>query len=344
MDDILVTIIMPVYNAELYLRETIESILAQSYRNFIFMIINDGSTDQTEKIILEYKDERIRYIVNEKNLGIVKTLNKGIALSHTKYIARMDADDICDTKRLEQQINIMEKDSQIALLGTWAELIDEQGRIVGKLTPYTDDKSIRTALLFSNIFVHSSVMIRRSILENNSWKYDESHKAVEDYGLWIKISNQYKVEILPEMLLKYRLNTNGIMSNENKDITSMLKNRSIIYKYLLSEKEIDISEKDIFDYTVFVNGYSIAINLQYIIKLLSKIRFKILKEDQYDIKLFDNFVSGLYRGYSAHINISIYKFYKYLLENYIWKRTKVIKETIKYLMTRVKNRMKEERQ
>lgn len=80
------------------------------------MIINDGSTDQSETIILEYKDERIQYISNEENLGIVKTLNKGIALSHTKYISRMDADDICDPKRLERQISVMEKDSQITLL------------------------------------------------------------------------------------------------------------------------------------------------------------------------------------------------------------------------------------
>ena len=151
MEDTLVTIIMPVYNAELYLRDAIESVLAQSYKKFIFMIINDGSTDQSETIILEYKDERIQYISNEENLGIVKTLNKGIALSHTKYISRMDADDICDPKRLERQISVMEKDSQITLLGTWAELIDEKGKAVGKLTPYTDDKSIRTALLFSNI-------------------------------------------------------------------------------------------------------------------------------------------------------------------------------------------------
>ena len=340
MEDTLVTIIMPVYNAELYLRDAIESVLAQSYKKFIFMIINDGSTDQSETIILEYKDERIQYISNEENLGIVKTLNKGIALSHTKYISRMDADDICDPKRLERQISVMEKDSQITLLGTWAELIDEKGKAVGKLTPYTDDKSIRTALLFSNIFVHSSVMIRRCILEKNHWKYEENHKAVEDYGLWTKISNQYKVEILPEMLLKYRLNTNGIMSNENKNITGMLKNRSVIYEYLLSEMKIDVSNKGIFDYTVFVNGYTEVIDLQYIIKLLSKIRFKILIEDTYDVNLFDNFVSGLYRGYSYHNNISIYEFYKYLLENYIWKNPKVLKETVKYFMTKMKNRVK----
>ena len=87
MEDKLVTIIMPVYNAELYLKDAIESVLAQSYKNFIFMIINDGSTDQTEKIILEYKDERIQYISNEENLGIVKTLNKGL-LCHIQSILR----------------------------------------------------------------------------------------------------------------------------------------------------------------------------------------------------------------------------------------------------------------
>lgn len=104
--------------------------------------------------------------------------------------------------------------------------------------------------------------------------------------------------------------------------------------------KIDVSNKGIFDYTVFVNGYTEVIDLQYIIKLLSKIRFKILKEDTYDVNLFDNFVSGLYRGYSYHNNISIYEFYKYLLENYIWKNPKVLKETVKYFMTKMKNRVK----
>ena len=339
MEDRLVTIIMPVYNAELYLRDAIESVLAQSYKKFIFMIINDGSTDQTEKIILEYEDEKIQYISNEENLGIVKTLNKGIALSHTKYIARMDADDICDPKRLEQQINVMEQDSQIALLGTWAELIDEQGKHVGKLTPYTDDKSIRTALLFSNIFVHSSVMIRRHILEMNDWRYDEQHKAVEDYGLWIKISNKYKVQILPEMLLKYRLNTNGIMSNENKNIVEMLKNRSVIYKELLLNIGIEKTSNFILEYTFFLNGHGKNINIQDMIKLLQEIRMEI-NQELYDINLFDNLVSGVYRNFANQVNISIPMFYQYLLKSYIWSKPKMIKEIVKYFLTKMKSRIK----
>lgn len=143
-------------------------------------------------------------------------------------------------------------------------------------------------------------MIRRHILEMNDWRYDEHHKAVEDYGLWIKISNKYKVQILPEMLLKYRLNTNGIMSNENKNVMEMLKNRSVIYKELLVEKKIVISDNDILDYTVFVNGYDRLINIECIIKLLVEIRRKIINQEIYDIKLFDDFVSGLYRGYNEY--------------------------------------------
>lgn len=104
--------------------------------------------------------------------------------------------------------------------------------------------------------------------------------------------------------------------------------------------KIDVSTKDIFDYSVFVNGYASVIDLQYIIKLLSKIRFKILRENTYDINLFDSFVSGLYRGYSDHSNIPIYEFYKCLLENYIWEKPRVIKETVKYFMTKMKNGVK----
>src|ERR1017187_7276972 len=114
-----ITVLMPVYNAAPFLREAIDSILNQTFKNFELLIINDGSTDNCEEIILTYKDPRIRYIKNETNIKLISTLNKGIKLSKGKYIVRMDADDISFPDRIEKQVNYMETNPAIALCGTW---------------------------------------------------------------------------------------------------------------------------------------------------------------------------------------------------------------------------------
>jgi len=113
-----VSVVMPVYNGEKYLRESIDSILNQTYTDYEFIIVNDGSNDKTEEIILSYNDNRIRYIKNEKNLQIVKSLNRGIELAKGRYIARMDADDISLPRRFEKQITFMENNLEIGVCGT----------------------------------------------------------------------------------------------------------------------------------------------------------------------------------------------------------------------------------
>ena len=117
MTNCLISIILPAYNAEKYLKEAIDSILAQTYTNFELIVINDGSTDKTEEIILSYQDSRIRYIKNEKNLKLIRTLNKGIGLAKGKYIARMDADDISLPHRLKEEVEFMEAHPNIGEIG-----------------------------------------------------------------------------------------------------------------------------------------------------------------------------------------------------------------------------------
>ena len=117
-NDILVSVIMPVYNGALYLREAIDSILSQTHTNLELIIINDGSNDNSEEIILSYEDNRIRYIINEKNSGICVTLNKGLDIAKGKYIARMDCDDISCPERLQMQIEYMEQNPSIGVLGS----------------------------------------------------------------------------------------------------------------------------------------------------------------------------------------------------------------------------------
>ncbi|HGF9542707.1 TPA: glycosyltransferase family 2 protein, partial [Acinetobacter baumannii] len=127
----LVSVVLPAYNAELYLKEAIDSVLSQTFTDFELIILNDGSIDRTEEIILSYNDSRIVYVKNEKNLGLIGTLNKGINLAKGKYIARMDADDICLPERFKKQVDFLEKNNEIDLIGTNAIKINNNGDRIG---------------------------------------------------------------------------------------------------------------------------------------------------------------------------------------------------------------------
>ncbi len=152
MDKIpLISVVMPVYNSEKYLEEAINSILNQTFTDFEFIILNDGSTDKTEDIILSYSDSRILYIKNKTNLQIVKTLNKGIELASGKYIARMDSDDISSPERFEKLIEFMENNHEIDICSTWLETFGNRKKIWKN--PLSHEE-IKATLLFNSAKVH----------------------------------------------------------------------------------------------------------------------------------------------------------------------------------------------
>ncbi|MDR0427020.1 MAG: glycosyltransferase [Dysgonamonadaceae bacterium] len=160
-----VSVLMPVFNAEKYLNTAIDSILNQTYPDFELVIINDGSTDQSEQIILSYKDERISYHINPANEGLVNTLNKGIAFCSGKYIARMDADDISLPGRFEKQIRFLEKNPDVVMVGGYMDKINEKGKRKTKYNKAVPNHLIKDRLFFGNYFAHSSMMIRKDILK-----------------------------------------------------------------------------------------------------------------------------------------------------------------------------------
>lgn len=203
-----VSVLMPVYNAETDIfKIAIESILNQTFTNFEFIIINDGSTNNTEEIILSYKDERIKYIKNEENLKIIKTLNKGLELARGKYIARLDADDYCDITRLEKQVKYLEENPEIGLLGTYYEHVPENRVVTHPVKP----EEVRLYLRYcQNCILHSSAMYRKSVLDKYNLKYNECARHAEDYMLWSNISKVTGVAIYPEVLTFYRSSPNGI--------------------------------------------------------------------------------------------------------------------------------------
>ena len=155
-----ISVILPVYNAQDYLRDAVESILAQTYRDFTFIIINDGSTDDSLEILQEYadKDKRIK-LVSRENRGLIYTLNEAISLCDSKYIARMDADDVALPKRFEKQVDYLERHPKVAVLGTGYRYLTETGEIGKKRSIFTSHEDIVASFFFGNPIAHPSVMI-----------------------------------------------------------------------------------------------------------------------------------------------------------------------------------------
>jgi len=205
-----ITVLMSVYNSEKYLKECIESVLNQTFGDFEFLIINDASTDNSRDIILSYKDNRIKLIDNDVNIGLTKSLNKGIKLSKGKYIARMDADDVCVNSRFINQLNYMNENHKCIVCGTWAELIDENDNYLGELKYPVNNDKIRNSLFFYNCIVHSSVIIRKNILLDNSIFYDEEYKQTQDYDLWCRLTKYGEFYNYPKVLVEFRKHSNSI--------------------------------------------------------------------------------------------------------------------------------------
>jgi len=203
-----ISVVMTVFNGERFIKEAIDSILSQTFKDFEFIIVDNASTDKTTDIIASYDDSRIVCINNEENLGQTKALNIGIKSSRSEYIARMDADDISYPERLELQYDFMRKNSSIAVLGSWYLEIDEYGNAIRKFRLPTNPIEIKCYLLGSSelsyhCVPHPIVLMRREAIFDVGL-YDEKYIA-QDFDLWVKLSRKYLISNLPKILFKYRL-------------------------------------------------------------------------------------------------------------------------------------------
>lgn len=210
----LISIILPCYNAERFLKECIESILTQTYKNWELIIIDDGSKDATSRIIQSFKDSRIRYFKNNKNLGIVKSLNKGIKNAQGKYIARIDADDKMRPDRLYKQIHFLSKNLEYAIVGSTHCIINEHGFVKSYYSYPQSNEEVQFFKNFINPFSHPSVMIRKEIF--NEFSYNLDFPYCEDYNLWFNILEKYKGYNLPEALTEYRIHGDNISIQKSK--------------------------------------------------------------------------------------------------------------------------------
>ena len=236
----LVSVLMPVYNGEAYLNEAIDSILCQTFADFEFIIINDGSTDKTEDIILSYHDQRIHYYKNDKNLGIVGTLNRGLDLCKGKYIARMDADDVSMPQRFEKQVAYMNAHPNVVACGCLYTVYGKENRGVVDVATEADDVRYDMALYCQ--YAHSTMMLRREIMEKHALRYREEYRHAEDYKLWTELLQYGDMVNLPDILHSIRQCEEGISivhSAEQKSLANQVRKEYLNFLGVATEHTIN---------------------------------------------------------------------------------------------------------
>lgn len=212
-----VSVLMSVYNGRHFLSETISSILNQSYKDFEFIIVDDGSFDDSIKIISDFsnKDNRIKFTKNEKNLGLTMSLNKGLSFSSGEYIARIDAGDLSAPDRLKKQVDFLDNNKDIGLVGSFMYVIDTNRKILKKVNYPTEDNFLKKVLINYNPFAHSSIMFRRNIGEKVGF-YSEDCKFSQDYDFYFKLLPHTKFANIPEYLISYMYYSESITFTKNK--------------------------------------------------------------------------------------------------------------------------------
>lgn len=283
----MISVVMPVYNGEKFLKQSIESILNQTYNDFEFIIINDGSTDNSLEIIKRYVaiDERI-ILISQENKGIVEALNKGIDISSGKYIARMDCDDISLPNRFKVQLDFMRENTNVDILGTYISAIgqseDEMRRVEKWFNVSVTDKNKLERSLVSTVLCHPSIIMTSEFSKKN--KYDSKYPQIEDYELFLRaISKGYKLCNIQEVLFKYRVHEDSKSHIERNQQINIIKQR-------ISSKIKNLYNKKMKNGAIWGTGLGGEIFLNYINtsdELSEKINIKYV---------IDTYKKGLFNG------------------------------------------------
>jgi len=197
------SVLMPTYNDGRFLRQAVDSILAQTFGDFEFVIVNDGSTDDTATILSEYarRDERIRVLTNERNLGIFASLNRGLDVCRGEYVVRMDADDIAVEDRLEKQLDVMDRQPDVVALGGALTYIDAAGQDLN----VTRRCAVGGSLLRRSPLLHPTVVFRRKVVQEHGIRYQGRFRPADDYFFWLEFSRFGRLDAIDDVVLKYRI-------------------------------------------------------------------------------------------------------------------------------------------
>lgn len=321
-----ISVLMPVYNCELYIQEAIESILIQTFSDFEFLIIDDASTDSTLEVIKKYNDPRIKLIEKPNNTGYTNSLNYGLSIARGTYIARMDGDDISLPKRFEKQFSFMESNPDVAVCGTSFKILGTDDSV---FLPEKHD-AIKTGMLKECKIAHPSVMMRVSFFKQNKISYDTFYEPAEDYDLWVRVSRIGKLNNLQEILLLYRFHDDQV-SNTNRKKQNL--NATLIKTNLLTYLDRNISENEIKVYktmlqsinTVSFSDFKVFLKLKKRITSLNNNEFfneNLLRKHFFEIE--KKYVSLNYKNnnsYDFAIYFQYLKIFNSIYARLSWKQS-----------------------
>lgn len=238
-----VTVVMPVYNSEQYLREAIDSVLGQTFPHFELLIINDGSKDGSAAIVRSYTDPRIRFLDNQINQGIPKTRNLGLNEAKGDYLAWCDSDDLLPPTRLEEQVQFMEQNQEYGACGSWIERFGSSSDYIWKAE--RDPEYLKAMLLFRPSLPNATVMLRMAWVRKANLQYDPELPIAEDYDFILKCSQQFPITNIPKTLYLYRASETSIMKSFESQEEKSYAIHKIVYQRALSVLGLAPSEEEL---------------------------------------------------------------------------------------------------
>lgn len=265
----LVTVLLPVYNGQQYIISAADSILRQDYHSFELLIINDGSTDDTDTLIKQQllNDPRVRYVSRE-NKGLIATLNEGIALAKGDYIARMDADDIAHSTRLSRQVTFLQRHPDVAVVGTAYNIINSNDERTGVRHPPLWHCLITPMFIFGSPIAHPAVMLNKKLAEADLF-YDKDYIHAEDYELWLRLSLKYKLANVAAICLDYRVLPQSISRRYAKEQRQSVIKAQLAHLYLS-----DTNTQKLADSAAVLLRYNVACWWQQMVAFCNVVRHR----------------------------------------------------------------------
>lgn len=285
----LVSVIMSTYNTDSeMLKESINSILNQTYKNIELIIVNDGSNKDDLKVIKSFNDNRIRVVNNKVNEGLAISLNKAIDISNGIYIARMDSDDISYKHRIEKQVEYLKNNKDVDIVGTFAKHFGSENCM--NITPLVNRDEVKIQLFTNTTLIHPTVMIRKKFLNDFQIRYNRNFLCAQDFELWTRCIDDGNIEIIPEILLSYRVHSKQISSK--KQLLQQQYAEKILKRQL---KKLDLSYSDEeFKIHLILSGIN-KFDIKYIKKIncwIDKLIIQNKKVKLYDEYLFKNILKS----------------------------------------------------
>ena len=223
-----VSVVLPVRDGERFVREAVESVLAQTYADLELIVVDDGSADGTAAALAEFRDERLRVLRQEPS-GLVAALRRGVAEACAPLVARMDADDVSEPTRLERQVELLERRPRVGMVATWTAVIDEEGRELRREVLPAAHEDLSRRLLLRNPFQHGSVVVRRDALEA-AGGYRDDYGANEDYDLWRRLARSWELACVPEALYRYRVHAGAVTQTDPERIAQRERLRDELWR------------------------------------------------------------------------------------------------------------------